>query len=1115
MFINIDKPDFSRLEGVRPEPRRFPGHHGRPASLLASLIVVIMTLTFGPVFGQVSADYTWKSVAFGGGGFVTGIITCPAEQDLIYVRTDVGGAYRWNAPEGSWIPLLDWADENEMGYMGVESIAVDPQSPNRVYLLAGTSYFNAGKTAILRSTNYGGTFDVINVTAQFKAHGNGMGRQNGERLAVDPNQGNIIFTGTRRNGLFKSTNRGSTWTKITAFPATTTANDNGICALVFDKGSSVPGSPTKKIYAFVSRKSQTNVYVSTNAGAAWSGVPGQPLTFMPQRASLATNGNLFIAYADAEGPWNNAGTGGVWRLNTRDGTWTAVTPMGNGYSYGGICVDRKNPNRVLASTINKYLGQGGGGYGDKLYLSTDGGAAWSDLGAARSAGGVTWLSSGNSIHWAGSVEFDPFDSARAFVISGNGLFRADNVNSSPLWEFDVKGLEETVPLNMISIRNGPVVSVVGDYDGSIYSNVETYGPVHAPSMGTTSGLAFAALRSNFIVRSGNGNAYIYYSTNSGKSWREFSSIPGGSGNGNVAVSADATAVLWCPSGSSTIYRTMNRGGSWSSCSGAGFNGAVPTADPVNPAKFYVYNPSTGGVYRSADNGVSFGLTAVISSGGSGLIRCPLDREGEIWIAGSWGLSRSTDSGSSFTALGSLTRANAVGFGKSAPGRSFPSVYIWGTVGGVTGLYRSTNQAVSWDRINDDSHEFGGPGNGNFVMGDMNIYGRVYMGTVGRGIIYGSIPLKLPPVASIASTSNRSDYPEPAAVTVTVTASDPDGSVTSIEIFKNGVSLGTSAVSPFSVTLTNLASGNYGLTAVAVDDDGLSSWTGLTIRVFFPVECGPQSVTITNDRITSVLLSAKPRSRKGPATNVSIDFSSIGFPAVGMSNSPPGSSNWSRVSQIPPGSPGGDRNIVVTAVDSSNSTGRQTVHLFVVDRLPPQKPTNLVATSGTGSIGLRWQASDETGISGYRISRWSDTEPVTVSFSSSPVWSDSSVRSGVIYHYSVTAVDTSSNESEPSIAVAANAGLTGLIQVRNNYVNFSASVSNPFMYVELLEKSSVEIDVFDTLGELVKRIAGGEFPAGAYEFAWDLAGKSVSSGIYLFSVKINSQKPVISKVMIVR
>ncbi|HON12049.1 MAG TPA: T9SS type A sorting domain-containing protein, partial [Chitinispirillaceae bacterium] len=32
--------------------------------------------------------------------------------------------------------------------------------------------------------------------------------------------------------------------------------------------------------------------------------------------------------------------------------------------------------------------------------------------------------------------------------------------------------------------------------------------------------------------------------------------------------------------------------------------------------------------------------------------------------------------------------------------------------------------------------FGGPGNGNFVVGDFNVYGRVYMSTVGRGLIYG-------------------------------------------------------------------------------------------------------------------------------------------------------------------------------------------------------------------------------------------------------------------------------------------------------------------------------------------------------------------------------------------
>jgi xyloglucan-specific exo-beta-1,4-glucanase len=36
------------------------------------------------------------------------------------------------------------------------------------------------------------------------------------------------------------------------------------------------------------------------------------------------------------------------------------------------------------------------------------------------------------------------------------------------------------------------------------------------------------------------------------------------------------------------------------------------------------------------------------------------------------------------------------------------------------------------------HQYGGPGNGAFVQGDMNVYGRVYMSTVGRGLVYGEI-----------------------------------------------------------------------------------------------------------------------------------------------------------------------------------------------------------------------------------------------------------------------------------------------------------------------------------------------------------------------------------------
>ncbi len=131
-------------------------------------------------------DYAWGNVRLDGGGFVDGIATSKTEEGLIYIRTDVGGVYRWNASTYRWIPLTDWISELDVGLLGAESIALDPQNSNRVYVLAGTSYFSKGKTVVMRSSDYGETWDTTDVTSLFKAHGNGMGRQTGEKLAVDP-----------------------------------------------------------------------------------------------------------------------------------------------------------------------------------------------------------------------------------------------------------------------------------------------------------------------------------------------------------------------------------------------------------------------------------------------------------------------------------------------------------------------------------------------------------------------------------------------------------------------------------------------------------------------------------------------------------------------------------------------------------------------------------------------------------------------------------------------------------------------------------------------------------------------------------------------------------------
>ena len=690
----------------------------------------------------------------GGGGFVSAVVTCPTEKNLIYCRTDVGGAYKWVDATKTWIPLTDWVSDSQVGYLGVESLAIDPAAPSKLYMLVGIDYFNGGKTAILRSNDYGATFTTTIVTTQFKAHGNGAGRQNGERLAVDPNKGSILFCGTRRNGLFKSTDSGATWTNITGFPVTTTTNDNGINFLVFDKSTGTTGNATQTIYAGVSRMGATNIFVSTDGGTIWAALAGQTTTFIPQRAVLASDGNLFITYGKGSGPggtWNIAeetmDNGQVWKFNTKTSAWTNVSPVlpnSMTTAFGGISVDAANPQKIIVTTINKYMQQPWG-WGDRIFVSTNGGTSWTDLignnKVAMSNGGQPWIDN-HAIHWAGSIEIDPYNPERVFLTSGNGLFMTENLSAATsTWTFTCKGLEEIVPQDLVSIPAGPLVSVIGDYDGSTYSNILTSTPTHKPGIGTTTGVAFASKNTSYIVRVGGAddgsNFPIYYTTNSGTTWSVFASKPTGTPHkGLVGVSADGAAVLWCPNASTTTYRTINNGTSWTTVTGLSFFNA-PTADQVNANKMYAYNSSTGYMFVSTDKGISYTQGGSAGTNGAKKIRTVPGVEGDIWVAlYGGGLTRSTNSGTTFTKLTNVSACGAVGFGKIATGKTYPTIFIWGTVGGIVGLYSSTDVGVTWIRVNDNEHQYGGPANGEYVVGDMNVEGRVYMSTAGRGIVFG-------------------------------------------------------------------------------------------------------------------------------------------------------------------------------------------------------------------------------------------------------------------------------------------------------------------------------------------------------------------------------------------
>jgi hypothetical protein len=675
----------------------------------------------------------------GGGGFVSGVVPSRLERGLIFARTDVGGAYRWNEAERTWVPLLDWVSENQTGFLGVESLALDPSDAERLFLLVGIRYFNGGKTAILRSSDRGASFSVTDVTRQFSAHGNGAGRQNGERLAVDPADGRILLAGTRQNGLFRSADRGESWTRVAALDVTSTPDDAGIAFVLFDAGAGTLAGASRRVYVGVSRSGADNLFVSEDAGASWQAVAGQPTDFAPQRAALA-GGVLFVSYGNGAGPSPTPADamdrGAIWKRDAQGG-WTEISPLrgAQNRAFGGISVDASNPARLLATTINTYQRQPWG-YGDRIFLSTNAGQSWTDLfGANRitmDTDGFPWIE-GQAIHWAGSIEIDPFDPQRAFVTSGNGLFLTEDLDApSATWSFAERGLEETVPLDAVSVPGVPLISAIGDYDGFVHADLDV-SPVagrHAPAIGTTNAIAAAAGRPERLARVGAG---LFLSNDGGKSWSE-AARPTNDTGGRLALSTDGSVLLW--SAGNAVRRRDDAG--WSVATGLP-SALFPVADQVNASKFYAYDPRSGSFYLSSDAGRSFSVASSLPGGGAARIASVPSVEGDVWVAlAGGGLSRSQDSGHGFARIASVDSCSAIGFGAAAPGRAFAAVYIWGAAGGVRGVYRSDDAGGSWLRINDDAHQYGGPGNGQFVLGDRNQYGRVFLSTAGRGISVGEL-----------------------------------------------------------------------------------------------------------------------------------------------------------------------------------------------------------------------------------------------------------------------------------------------------------------------------------------------------------------------------------------
>ena len=96
--------------------------------------------------------------------------------------------------------------------------------------------------------------------------------------------------------------------------------------VVFDTGRS--GT------VYVGANVGNGLYRTTDGGATWQGVAGQPSHFAtgsqslaptPARAALGSTGKLYVTYGDQPGP-NGMTNGAVWKLDSASDTWTDITP---------------------------------------------------------------------------------------------------------------------------------------------------------------------------------------------------------------------------------------------------------------------------------------------------------------------------------------------------------------------------------------------------------------------------------------------------------------------------------------------------------------------------------------------------------------------------------------------------------------------------------------------------------------------------------------------------------------------------------------------------------------------------------------------------------------------
>lgn len=681
--------------------------------------------------------YSWRNVALGAGGYVTGLLIHPLQKDLVYIRTDVGGMYRYNPHDRSWVPLNEGFGATDWNYYGGESFALDPADPNVIYAAFGK--YSSLNGSLFKSVNKGESWTKLDLDVKIGANEGFL--KPGERLAVDPHDSNHILYGSLKEGLWESKDAGASWNKVTQF----LLNENalfGINSLVFDPYH--PGVIYVSVY-------NDGIYRSSDNGATWESIAGEAIPQSPVKGmqlAVSPDGSLFVT---------SSGPNGIFKFS--NGVWSDVTPLHyKEKGYSAISIDLRNSDHIVAALDSNY---GGGKSTDGIYLTTDGGANWKEL-RNKTMETIPWYEDYYFAESIASLQFDPHVPGKVWMSDWRAVWQADDIDAEPaVWTDPMRGVESMVAFALAAPPSGPLlVNGMADLDGSSIANPDTY-PVDklGPNSGMrdTYSIAYSEEHPEYMVRSvsfaSQTDGTVSYSSDGGRTWRQgsyFQTLPK-----RVAMSATDPnrIIVTLPGG---VQYTADGGQTWNAAqftNSAGEPVSIPfssspwdwsqpiAADKKDGNCFYLLQD--GKLFRSGDGGASFREVSSLTSGqgatgmGFELLKTAPGFAGEVWAGlRDNGLYRSEDSGSTFEKIDSVQSVYLFAFGKGKPDSERPALYLYGKVSGFEqeGIFRSLDDGETWESIGDLANRVGDEP--NVMEGSMREYGLLFIGTNGRGIYCG-------------------------------------------------------------------------------------------------------------------------------------------------------------------------------------------------------------------------------------------------------------------------------------------------------------------------------------------------------------------------------------------